>query len=143
MSDQVKLDRVLTYLNGTRELGINLSTEEVTCVHAYVDASFACETDMVSRTGGFITLGRGHIHVMTKKQKLVSKSSSEAELVGNSDALPQVIWTRDFLISQGHPAVPAILYQDNMPTISWQIEESQPLSVQDTLQSGTSSSRIA
>ena len=56
--------------------------------------------------------------VSSKKQKLVTKSSTEAELVGVSDSLPQIIWTREFLLGQGYSMKAAILYQDNMSTIA-------------------------
>jgi len=38
--------------------------------------------------------------------------------VAISDALSTIIWLRDFLIEQGYNVGPAILYQDNMSTIS-------------------------
>jgi hypothetical protein len=56
--------------------------------------------------------------VRSGKQKLVSKSSTEAELIGLSDSLTQGIWTRDFLIFQGYTMAPATVYQDNMSTIA-------------------------
>ncbi len=51
------------------------------------------------------------------KQKIVAKSSTEAELVAVSDSLPQVIWTRNFLKEQGYDIPQAILYQDNQSCI--------------------------
>ena len=56
-------------------------------VTAYVDASFATHnSDMKSHTGVFITRGKGAFYCRSSKQKLVTKSSTEAELVGISDA---------------------------------------------------------
>ena len=51
-------------------------------------------------------------------EKLNSKSSTEAELIGVSDVLPQLIWTRDFLQEQGIKMVPSTIFQDNMSTIA-------------------------
>jgi hypothetical protein len=65
-----------------------------------------------SYTGIFITLGGGPVNASSRKQSLVAKSSTEAELIGASDALPQILWTREFLIK------PATLYQDNTSTIA-------------------------
>ena len=48
----------------------------------------------------------------------MSKSSTEAELIGISDMLPQVIWTRDFLAEQGYKCWPARLFQDNQSTMA-------------------------
>lgn len=71
---------------------------------AYADASFATHSsDMRSHSGVYITLGRGAIYCRSSKQKLVTKSSTEAELVGISDAIPQIIWFGHFLEAQGHP----------------------------------------
>ena len=64
-----------------------------------------------------ITLGAGAIFVKSSKQKLNAKSSTEAELIGLSDALGQVIWTRHFLQAQGYDMGPATVFQDNMSTI--------------------------
>ncbi len=52
---------------------------------AYVDASYRVHADMKSHTGCVITLGKGPIFVRSAKQKLVSKSSTEAELIALSD----------------------------------------------------------
>ena len=62
-------------------------------------------------------MGHGPVHVLSRKQKLASKSSTEAELTGVSDALSQGIWTRDFLVEQGYTVGPALLQQDNQSTI--------------------------
>jgi hypothetical protein len=64
-----------------------------------------------------ISLGQGAVQSSSTKQKLVSKSSTEAELIGVSDMLPYVIWMRDFLCAQGYKVKP-MLFQDNQSTIS-------------------------
>jgi hypothetical protein len=75
-------------------------------------------SDFKSHTGAVISLGSGPIFVKSTQRKLNSKSSTEAELVGVSDALTQIFWTRDFLMEQGYD-VPAVeLKQDNMSTIT-------------------------
>jgi hypothetical protein len=116
--DEEKLDRVLKYLNGTPSLGLKLKTDQDLTLFAYVDASFAVHEDMKSHTGAMMTLGKGPIYVSSKKQGLMTKSSTESELVGMSDVLPQVLWTRDFLMEQGYEVPPAIVYQDNTSTIT-------------------------
>jgi hypothetical protein len=52
------------------------------------------------------------------KQKLNAKSSTEAELIALSDALSQVVWTRNFLGDLGYDMEPATVYQDNMSTLA-------------------------
>jgi hypothetical protein len=116
--DWFKLQRLLRYVNGTRQLGTVLQRTHVNQVRAHVDASFAVHEDMKSHTGVWITLGRGGFYVRSTKQRLMTKSSTESELVGMSDALPMVVWFSNFLAAQGHVLLPAIIYQDNQSTIA-------------------------
>lgn len=62
-------------------------------VNACVDASFGVYEDMKSVTGVVIMIGNATIYVKSGKQKIVTRSSTEAELVGVSDALSQILWT--------------------------------------------------
>ena len=62
-------------------------------------------------------LGDATIYVKSSKQKIVTRSSTESELVKISDALSQVLWTREYLLSAGLEMSPAIIYQDNQSTI--------------------------
>jgi hypothetical protein len=116
--DMKKLNRVLAYLNSTAEMGLVLEAAKTIQVHAYVDASYAVHHDFKSQTGGLITLGRGPIWAKSTRQKLNSKSSTEAELIGVSDVLSQVLWTRDYLIEQGYSVAPATVFQDNLSTMA-------------------------
>jgi hypothetical protein len=68
----------------------------------WVDASYAVHNDMKSHTGGVVLFGRGAIMSKSSKQKLNTKSSTEAELVGASDYLPYPIWGKKFLEAQGY-----------------------------------------
>ena len=117
VDDWNKLERIVKYLNGTKDLGVKMNADADMTVRAYIDASYGVHQDMKSHTGGVISLGRGPVYVTSAKQKLMSKSSTEAELIGVSDVLSQVIWTRDFLLAQGYDVGPAKLYQDNESTI--------------------------
>jgi len=49
-----------------------------------------------------ISIGRGVIYAKSTKQKLNSKSITEAELTAVSNGVGQVLWKRNFLISQGY-----------------------------------------
>ena len=102
---------------GAQDMGTVLEVQDPPCVHAYVDASYAVHPDMKSHTGCVISLGKGPIYAKSNTQKLNTKSSTEAELVGLSDCSNQIIWTRNFLIQQGYVMQPAVMYQDNMSTI--------------------------
>ena len=117
--DDRKLDRMMRYINSTMELGITFDMSEDMSICAFIDASYGVHADGKSHSGAVITLGKhGPVHAKSNKQKLVTKSSTEAELVSLSDNISQVIWTRDFLMSQGYNMKAAIVYQDNMSTMA-------------------------
>ena len=64
-----------------------------------------------------IIMGKGCIYGASLRQKINTKSYTEAELVGISDTLPQVIWYRNFLRDQGYRVNKSIIYQDYWSTI--------------------------
>jgi hypothetical protein len=63
-----------------------------------------------------MSMGAGAVYSSSQKQKMNTKSSTEAELVGANDVLPQVLWTQYFLEAQGY-GTKNILYQDNQTTM--------------------------
>jgi len=84
-------------------------------VKCYVDAAYGLHDDGKSVTGSVITLGEsGPIHAKSSKQKIVTKSSTEAELVAASDSANQALFVRNFMLDQGHKVGPVIMFQDNM-----------------------------
>lgn len=119
LNDWKRLERVLKYLNGTPELGIVLKPGEGDLeIRAYADASYGVHADGKGHSGLCFALGQGPIFVKSSKQKIVSKSSTEAELISLSDGCSQVIWSRDFLIAQGYATQQATVYQDNTSTMA-------------------------
>jgi hypothetical protein len=115
--DQFKLKRLLQYIHGTLELQYTLGADDMGKIRTWVDASYAVHPDMKSHTGGIISLGTGGIMCKSTKQKLNTKSSTEAELVGASDYLPNTIWVKLFLEAQGYTVTDNILEQDNESAI--------------------------
>ena len=116
--DRSKLIRVLNYLNSTRDLGMVLECSEEVKVTAFIDASYGVLPGHRSVSGCMITLGKGPIYAKCSKQRIVSKSSTEAELVALSDSASMVIWIRNFLLEQGYAVPEATIYQDNMSTMA-------------------------
>jgi hypothetical protein len=117
--DLKKLIRVVRYLNGTKDMGMRIhgdSEELDLCV--YCDASFAVHPNMRSHSGAIITVGSVPVFFKSNKQKLNTKSSTEAELVAISDVLPQAVNTARFLEAQMKHSITPKLYQDNMSTIA-------------------------
>jgi hypothetical protein len=112
-----QLERILKYINGSKELGIKIRVDLPIKLSAYIDASYGVHKDAKSHSGLVISLGSGPIMVKSAKQKVVSKSSTEAELIAASDMCSQVLWNRNFLIHLGEDVPPAIVYQDNKSAI--------------------------
>jgi hypothetical protein len=115
--DQHKLKRVLEYLKGTMDLEYTIGADSLSKLRTWVDASYAVHPDMKSHTGGVMSLGIGGLACKSTKQKLNTKSSTEAELVGASDYLPNTIWVKLFLEAQGYTIAENFLEQDNESAI--------------------------
>jgi len=58
-------------------------------------------------------LDKGGIYNASTKQKLNTRSSTESELVGRDDAMPQLSWTNHFLEAQGWFSQDMTMGQDN------------------------------
>ena len=54
---------------------------------------------------------------MSNKQKINTRSSTEAELVGVNDALGMVLWVRHFMEAQGYTVGDNVVFQDNQSAI--------------------------
>ena len=115
--DWKKLARLLLYLKKTIELPRIIGASSLDTLHTWVDASYATHMDMKGHTGGGISLGIGLVASKSGKQKLNTKSSTEAEVVGASDYLPWTVWTTRFMEKQGYPIKYNIFYQDNQSAI--------------------------
>ena len=100
VDDLKKLERIIQYARHTRDLGLTLLVKDPINVTFYVDASYGRHHDMKSHTESAITLGKGVVYAKSSTQKLTTKSSTEAELVGLSDSANQVLWTRLFSSSK-------------------------------------------
>eukprot|EP00978_Attheya_sp_CCMP212_P003488 scaffold7210_cov63-Attheya_sp.AAC.3 len=98
--DYKKLRCMMKYLRGTLEMPLILEAgDNMQIVKWWVDAcSYAVHPDMKSHTGGIMSLGKGAVYTTSSEQKLNTKSSTEAKLVGINDILvPQMLWTRYWL----------------------------------------------
>jgi hypothetical protein len=115
--DWRKLKQLIKYINGTRKDKIILSVDDLHVIKWYVDAAFAVHPDFKSHTGGNMTYGQGAPISMSRKQKLNTRSSTEAELVGPDDLSVLILWTRLFMQSQGYEIDKNILFQDSKSTI--------------------------
>ena len=118
--DLRKLDRAIRYVRDHLGSGITLIAAgegKTVVVTAHIDASFGCHENGKSHTGVCISLGEGPVFVRSVKQKIVTKSSTEAELVALSDEAGLMFHIEDFVKSQGYECE-IIVGQDNQSTIT-------------------------
>ena len=112
---------MLRYLKGRVDLkttlSANFATNKGLVFQWYIDAAFAIHADFKSHSGRALTMGKGSINNILTKQKLNTKSSTEAELVEVDDILMYVIWTKHFMEAQGYKTKENIICQDNQNAI--------------------------
>ena len=113
--DRRKLKYVLKYLNGTRNLELTLSLDDLGLVTWFVDASYTVHNDCRGQLGTMMTLGKGAVTNFSRKQRLNEKSSTEAELISVDSTMSQILWTRHFLEAQRYKVIENIIMHDNVP----------------------------
>jgi hypothetical protein len=118
--DMGKFNRLVAYLHQHRGVPLVLGCKpgDVVSVNGYIDASHAVHKDMKSQSGCVISLGVGSIYVSSKKQKTVSKSSTEAELIALSDNVGMILGISDFLDDLGIKVSENVIFQDNTSAIT-------------------------
>jgi hypothetical protein len=121
VQDENKLRQLLGYLADTISLELRLGADSLHEFWSWVVASFATHPEMHSHTGGVISFGRGGIVCKSKKQKINTKSSTEAELIGASDNLPHTLYVKMFMKAQGYSINKATFYQDNKRAIKMEL----------------------
>jgi hypothetical protein len=115
--DWRKLVHLMQYVRATKDLPLILSADGSGILKWHVDGSYTVHPNMRGHTGGGLTMGRGYPYSASTKQKLNTRSSTESELVGVDDMMPSILWTRNFLESQGYGVRENIVYQDNRSAI--------------------------
>jgi hypothetical protein len=86
---------------------------------AYIDASFGSHMDGSSRTGVVLYMAEVVIAAWTFKQKLLTKSACESEIVALSDGCTMVLWAREWLIAQGYVSVgPTVIFRNNQGVLA-------------------------
>ncbi|CAJ1952763.1 unnamed protein product [Cylindrotheca closterium] len=109
-SDWKKCVCMMRYLFCTMVYHLTLSAESLRVI--------AVHPHFKSHTGGTLSFGGGGAaQVMSKKQKLNSRSSTEVELIPVDNVVTMILWTKLFMEWQGYPIKKNILYQDNKSAI--------------------------
>ena len=118
IQDENKLNKLLKYINGTKNIYLTIDGKNMLQPYIYVDSSYGSHADGKGHTGAVEGLGRGGINFISKKQKIVCKSSMESEVIGLSDALTSSIVTREFLKEQGYNLKKTKIFHDNEAAIA-------------------------
>jgi hypothetical protein len=116
--DWKKLMRVLKYLNYTKHMGLRFSGTEIKG-KCSIDAAYAVHKDARSHSGLVKMVANGVVGGKSSKQKLVTKSSTEAEVVALSDGAGSAVAMGYFLAAQGYANHgPVIVEQDNQACLA-------------------------
>ena len=115
--DNKKLIKLMKYLNHTKHFHITIDGTELLTPWISIDASYGIHGDRKSHTGVVVGVGGGGVLHKSFKQKVVAKSSTEAEILATSDGISSAIYLRQFLRAQGYNLHPTKVYQDNLSTI--------------------------
>jgi hypothetical protein len=112
--------RVLRYVQGTLDYGIEYTRGKSATLIGYCDADWGgSEDDSRSTSGYAFSFGSGVFSWASVKQSTVALSTAEAEYVSASEATAQAIWLRFVLEDFGEMQAEATpLYCDNMSAIS-------------------------
>ena len=118
VEDRRKLFRLLGFLKRTKKRVLILRPKDLTLL-AYIDAAFASHFDSKSHTGVAFFLGGALIFIASRKQKCVTKSPTESELVALTDYISLVESFAEFFgFIINTPVRIPVVYQDSTSVIS-------------------------
>ncbi|WZZ37877.1 hypothetical protein YC2023_034136 [Brassica napus] len=111
--------RILRYVQGTSSFGIRYKRGEEQELVGYVDSDYAGDLDDRKSTSGYVfMLGGGAVSWASKKQPIVTLSTTEAEFVAASYGACQAMWQRNILEEIGlAQREGTMVYCDNSSTI--------------------------
>ncbi|XP_019176811.1 PREDICTED: uncharacterized protein LOC109172110 [Ipomoea nil] len=108
--------RVLRYVKGTLHYGLRLTPFASSAIHAFFDSDWAsCPLDRKSTSGYAVFHGSNLISWLSRKQRTVARSSTEAEYKALADVSAEVTWVVSLLRELGlHSGQPPTLWCDNL-----------------------------
>ncbi|GKB28431.1 ribonuclease H-like domain-containing protein [Tanacetum coccineum] len=110
------MKRVLCYLRGTTDLGLQLFRSTTSQLIAYSDAGWVgCLATRRSTSGYCVFLGDNLLTWSSKRQDTLSRSSAEAEYRGVANAVAETSWIRN-LLRELHTLlfIVTLVYYDNV-----------------------------
>ncbi|GKC75179.1 ribonuclease H-like domain-containing protein, partial [Tanacetum coccineum] len=113
------LKRILCYVRGTLDYGLQLHVSSTTQLTAYTDADWAgCPVTRRSTSGYCMFLGDNLLSWSAKRQITLSRSSAEAEYRGVANVVAETAWIRNLLRELHTPLFTATLvYCDNVSAV--------------------------
>ncbi|CAA0823451.1 cysteine-rich RLK (RECEPTOR-like protein kinase) 8 [Striga hermonthica] len=109
---------ILRYLRGTKDRALVFGRSTLT-LSGFVDADFAgSDLDKRRSTTGYVfTYGGTAVSWISKLQKIVTLSTTEAEYVAVTEAAKELVWLQNFLNELGRPQEDVALYSDSQSAI--------------------------
>ncbi|KAL8092162.1 hypothetical protein AgCh_034456 [Apium graveolens] len=108
---------LLRYLKGTSKVALCFSKKDV-ILEGFSDADLGgCLDTRKSTTGYIFTLGGTAVSWMSRLQKSVALSTTEAEYMDISEASKEMIWLKNFLEELGKKQADSALYSDSQSAI--------------------------
>ena len=113
------MKRVLRYVRGTIDLGLQLYRSTTSQLTAYSDADWAgCPATRRSTSGYCVFLGDNLLTWSSKRQETLSRSSAEVEYRGAANAVAETSWLCNLLRELHVPLYTATLvFCDNVSAI--------------------------
>jgi hypothetical protein len=115
---------ILSYLNGTKDMGIRLGKSGMDLLEGFADSDWASNIDdRTSISGGFIRWGTSPIHWYSRKQRMICTSTAETEthaMVEASKSITHIAAMVEevskFFHKESAVKIPTV-YSDNQPAI--------------------------
>jgi hypothetical protein len=112
-----KLKILLMYVDSMISMPIILRAESLHIIKWWVAVSFTTNYDCQGHTGASMSLDKGSIIEIPRKEKINTTISTKSELVGADKPSPSMMWTRYFVEAQGLTVEGYFMYQDNLITM--------------------------
>ncbi|KAL9256703.1 Retrovirus-related Pol polyprotein from transposon TNT 1-94-like protein [Drosera capensis] len=108
---------LLRYLKGTSKISLRFSKNNVV-LEGYSDTDLGgCSDTRKSTTGFVFTVGGTTVSWMSRLQKSVALSTTEAEYITLSEAGKEMIWLKNLLEELGRKQDDSVLYSDSQSAI--------------------------
>jgi len=110
--------RILRYLRGTMDVGLNYEAKEDINLLGFVDSDHAGDHATRRSTTGYIfEINGSAITWSSKQQSIVALSTCEAEFIAMAETTKEALWLRTFMCELGFSKKTLQMYADNQGAI--------------------------